>query len=189
MMHVRRDDSLSSYIVRNQLGPGEFFETLKGWGKTRECVITVGASLAAVLLTSMGLSWLAILLPLGLLVWIGYNAGGKTACMALCTGQSHAQTAPLIGGMRLKYHQRRKKLVVAGLYIDPEYRGQHGSQYLLQGLLLSAYQLLPEGGTISIYCPTHPASHVLQQRYLQDGLIIGSPKFTETLRTLKAELS
>lgn len=89
---------------------------------------------------------------------------GRVVCLGCFRG--HGRPGPAVGGMRLLVNEKRRRLLIAGLYVDPAERRQGVLTALFLGLL-RWLERRPElaGCRIHLPAPIHPASAKMEERY------------------------
>jgi GNAT superfamily N-acetyltransferase len=128
----------------------------------------------------------AVLWLLGSLVRIasfGYASG--IACLARdADGRER-----LVGGLRLRVQRRARRLWIAGIHVDPGFRGAG----IGSALILAAFRLAREEATqgpilVSVFAPAHPASKAIVARQLagMQDVPVDEPLAEETRRVLQA---
>jgi GNAT superfamily N-acetyltransferase len=115
--------------------------------------------LASQVVTAVAVIWL--LAALVRIASFGYASG--IACVALDPdGTEH-----LVGGLRLRVERRARRLWIAGIHVDPRFRGAG----IASALILAVFRLAREEAVrgavlVSVFAPAHPASKAIVARQL-----------------------
>lgn len=183
-----RSAAFSRYVVSRFFTPRELPRAVARSFFTRDFLFAAGLPLGI-----LGAGYLA---PVGrwkeglfgaALVWLVL-----AALRLLSLGRSRAVgcLAPdgtLAGALRLKVSKRR--LLVAGVVVEPAWRGKG----VFTALLLAAFRLAAreaEPPALSVFAPAHPASKHVVEKYFAGALSLpaGGPAFQASLAALEAEL-
>jgi len=193
---------VSRFVVGRFFTPRELRQAVGRAIFTRDFVLTAGLPL----LLSAVASWLpddrTLPGPLspkqaafaGVLLWLVVAAGlllsmGKTRAIG-CVGPD----GRLVGGLRLKVSRSKRRICLAGVVVDPEYRGKG----IFTALLLAAFRQAErdrERGplTLTVFGPAHPASRHVVEKYFRGSLVLPvaitpGAVFIESLRSLDIEV-
>jgi GNAT superfamily N-acetyltransferase len=107
------------------------------------------------------------------LLWLVFQVvrrgrAGRVVCLGCRTdGDGPGR---LVGGMRLLLNEKRRRVLIAGLYVDPAHRRRG----ILSALLLGLFRWLARQPGLSdcrirMLAPVHPASRQIRKRYFSAG--------------------
>lgn len=124
--------------------------------------LAYGQSAAAV---SLGLNGLAVVWLIAGLVRIGrYGPSTGIACYAI---NADGQPGALVGALRMRLERGRRRLWIAGLVVDPAWRGRRiGTALMLGALRLAQEEAKRAPLVVSVFAPSHPASKAIVAKYL-----------------------
>ncbi len=145
---------------------------------------------ASQVITAVAVFWL--LAALARIASFGYSTG--IACMAL----SPDGRERMVGGLRLRVERRARRLWIAGIHVDANFRGAG----IASALILAVFRLAREEATsgavlVSVFAPAHPASKAIVERQLggmqdvpvAEPLAEASRKVLESLEPAAARFS
>ncbi len=172
------DGSAADVFIRRGLLSGrEGRRNVLRYARTPYVLLTVALPAAGWVLLTAAVFFLFgpfPLINLGLVItpflgWSIFQAArraraGRVVCLGCFRG--HTRPGPAAGGMRLLVNEKRRRLLIAGLYVDPAERRQG----VLTALFLGLFRWLerrPElaGCRIRLLAPIHPASVKMEGRY------------------------
>ncbi|MBF8270623.1 MAG: GCN5-related N-acetyltransferase [Gammaproteobacteria bacterium] len=118
------------------------------------------ADTLATVLTIIAVLWLII----GLVRISRYGRSSGIGCYALETDGSLGQLA---GGLRMRLERPSRKLWIAGLLVEPEWRGAGIGTALILAAFRLAWQQAAHGTvTVCVFAPSHPASKAIIEKQL-----------------------
>jgi GNAT superfamily N-acetyltransferase len=185
---------VSRFVVGRFFTPRELPQAVGRALFTRDFVLTAGLPLA--------LCAVAYALPedrrlpvfIVVLAWLAI-----AAVLLLSMGKSHAigcatAEGTLAGGLRLKVSKGKRRICLAGVVVEPDFRGKG----IFTALLLAAFRLAArerERGpvTLTVFGPAHPASKHVVTKYFDGALALpvetaeGST-FSKSLAALEGEV-
>lgn len=197
-----RDARVSRFVVGSFFTPRELPQAVARAVFTRDFILTTGLPLllcgAAFLLpdeNTAGSWWTPRKIVLAVVVaWLAIAAGlllslGKSRAIG-CT----AAGGTLAGGLRLKVSAKRRRILLAGVVVEPSFRGKG----VFTALLLAAFRLAARERAngplaLTVFGPAHPASKHVVEKYFGGALILpvelapDSP-FSRSLAALEEEV-
>jgi GNAT superfamily N-acetyltransferase len=172
--------SVAKYVVRGFFGLREFPQAVARMLLTAEFLFFVGipivlllaANLIPVLfpahdteIVSLSLTIAAVCWLVGGLVQISrYGPGSGIGCYAIDPATSRRK---LVGGLRVRLDRRDRRIWIAGLLVEPSWRGAG----IATALMLAAFKLAQQEAAhgpviVSVFAPSHPASKAIISRQL-----------------------
>ena len=119
-----------------------------------------GAGAVSPALTLIAVIWLIA----GLLRISRYGPSSGIGCYIV---EPDGSLGALIGGLRMRLERRHRRIWIAGLLVEPSWRGAGISIALMQAAFRLAQQEASNGPvTIAVFAPTHPASKAIIARHL-----------------------
>lgn len=185
---------VSRFVVGRFFTPRELPQALGRALFTRDFLLTAGIPLA--------LCGAAYLLPeehrviafAAVIAWLAV-----AAALLLAMGKSHAigctgAEGTLAGGLRLKVSKGKRRICLAGVVVEPDFRGKG----IFTALLLAAFRLAArerERGpvTLTVFGPAHPASKHVVEKYFDGALALpveteAGSTFSKSLAALEEEV-
>lgn len=189
--------SVAKYVVRGFFGFREFPQALARMLLTAEFFFFVGIPIVLLLaanlipalfpardteIVSLSLTIAAVCWLLGGLVQISrYGPGSGIGCYAIDPVTSQRK---LVGGLRVRLDRRDRRMWIAGLLVEPSWRGAGiGTALMLAAFRLAQQEAAHGPVTVSVFAPTHPASKAIIARQL------GGMQVIEVANTPSEELS
>ena len=133
------------------------------------------------ILTLVAVVWL--LAALARIASFGYSTG--VACLAHDPGGSER----IVGGLRLRVERRARRLWIAGIHVDPGFRGAG----IASALILAVFRLAREEAAhgpvlVSVFAPAHPASKAIVERQLggMQDVAVAEPLAEATRKVLES---
>lgn len=146
--------------------------------------------LASQIVTVAAVIWLVAALVR--IASFGYSTG--VACLAVgADGRGE-----IVGGLRLRVQRRGRRLWIAGIHVDPRFRGAGIASALILAVFRLARQEATRGAVlVSVFAPAHPASKAIVERQLggmqdvpvAEPLAQASRKVLESLEPAAARFS
>jgi GNAT superfamily N-acetyltransferase len=189
---------VSKYVVRGFFGLHELPQALTRMILTAEFALFVGVPLVFLLvaywfpmawpyaeavspgLTGVAVAWLIA----GLLRISRYGPSSGIGCYVI---EPNGHRGALVGGLRMRWERRRRCLWLAGLLVEPKYRGGGIGTALMLGAFRVAQQEALQGPvTVSVFAPSHPASKAIVERHVggRQSMRVSVPPSEELLRVL-----
>jgi GNAT superfamily N-acetyltransferase len=178
---------VSNYVVRGFFGPRELPQALARMLLTREFALFVGIPILLLIaaravaggwpggragMLSFGLTGAAVAwLIAGLLRISRYGPSRGIGCYLV---EPDGSRGPLVGGLRMRLERRRRRVWIAGLLVEPPWRGAGISTALMQAAFCLAHQEASSNGpvTLAVFAPAHPASRAIIARHLGGSQIV-----------------
>lgn len=194
MFDPAREKSVARYVVRGFFGVREFPQAVARMILTAEFVLFVGIPILLLLaadfipafVTNQDTSLISECLTLVAVVWLivgllrigRYGRASGIGCyVAEPNGTKH-----LVGGLRMRLDRRSRRVWIAGLLVEPEWRGSG----IATALMLAAFRLAEQEAlhaplTVAVFAPTHPASRAIVAKHLGGLQVIeaSNPPSTE----------
>ena len=205
-LQITFDPALGKKVARRValafFGWREFPQAFARMVLTREFVLLAGIpgvlivvarflpELPSQVVTAVAVIWL--LAALVRIASFGYATG--IGCIALYPDG----TQRLVGGLRLRVERRARRLWIAGIHVDPCFRGAGIASALILAVLRLAREEAARGGVlVSVFAPAHPASKAIVERHLgglqdiplAEPLAADSRKVLESLEPAAARFS
>lgn len=137
---------------------------------------------------SLGLNCLAVVwLIAGLLRISRYGPSTGIGCYVVA---ADGKPGALVGGLRLRLERRRRRLWIAGLWVDPAWRDRRiGTALMLGALRLALEEAQRAPLAVAVFAPSHPASKAIVAKYLggMQTLQVGDPP-SDRLRRMVDQL-
>ncbi|ADE11780.1 GNAT family N-acetyltransferase [Sideroxydans lithotrophicus] len=166
--------SVSRYVTRGFFSPRELPQAFARMLLTGEFGLFVGIPvvllLAARLLSSHETP--SLLLTMVAVVWLlaglirisRYGPSSGIGCYVINDDGSQGQ---LVGGLRMRFQRRARRLWIAGLLVEPSWRGAGIGTALMLAAFRVAQKRVSNGPvTISVFAPSHPASKAIIEKQL-----------------------
>lgn len=184
-----REARISRFVVGSFFTPRELPQAFARAFFTRDFVLTAGLPLllcgASFLLpdeSPTGSWWTPRKIALGVVVaWLSI-----AALRLLRLGRSRAigctsENGTLVGGLRMKVASSQRRIMLAGVVVDPSCRGKG----IFTALLLAAFRLAArerEKGPVAltVFGPAHPASKHVVEKYFGGALVLPVETARET---------
>jgi GNAT superfamily N-acetyltransferase len=183
--------SVSKYVTRGFFSPRELPQAFARMLLTGEFGLFVGIPivllLAARLVQKMLLSPEAEMLSLVLtgvaVVWLiaglvrisRYGSSSGIGCYVLDANGSQGK---LVGGLRMRIERRSRRILIAGLLVEPAWRGAGiATALMLATFRLAQKEVAHDPVTVSVFAPSHPASKAIIEKQLggQQSIQITNP--------------
>ena len=164
--------SVSRYVTRGFFSPREFPQAFARMVLTKEFGLFIGVPL--ILLASakfvsgsisQTLTGVAVVWLIGGLLRISrYGASSGIGCYLI---KPDGSLGKLVGGLRMRLERGNRRLWVAGLLVEPAWRGAGiGTALILAVYRLAQKQVAHGPVTVSVFAPSHPASRAIIERQL-----------------------
>lgn len=157
---------------------------------TREFILLAGIpALMLVAARFMDWDWLTVAAVIWLLAALvriasfGYSTG--IACLAV-GADGHER---IVGGLRLRVQRRGRRLWIAGIHVDPQFRGAGIASALILAVFRLAREEAARGAVlVSVFAPAHPASKAIVERQLggMQDVPVAEPLAEASRRVLEA---
>jgi GNAT superfamily N-acetyltransferase len=196
-LEITFDPSLGKKVARRVafafFGWREFPQAFARMVLTREFVLLAGIpglliiaarflpELPSQVVTAVAVIWL--LAALVRIASFGYASG--IACVALCPDG----TQRVVGGLRLRVERRARRLWIAGIHVDPRFRGAGIASALILAVFRLAREEAARGAVVvSVFAPAHPASKAIVERQLggMQDVAVAEPLAEEARRVLQS---
>lgn len=126
-------------------------------------LLSRAAEMLSLALTGVAVAWLIA----GLLRISRYGPSSGIGCHVLDADGSHGK---LVGGLRMRFERRSRRIWIAGLLVEPDWRGAGiGTALMLAAFRLAQKKMADGPVTVSVFAPSHPASKAIIEKQL-DGL-------------------
>lgn len=168
--------SVSSYVTRGFFGPRELPQAFTRMLLTGEFGRFVGIPvfllLAARFLSGHDAETPSLILTIVAVVWLiaglirisRYGASSGIGCYVINEDGSQGE---LVGGLRMRFERRARRIWIAGLLVEPAWRGAGIGTALMLAAFRVAQKQLPNGPvTVSVFAPSHPASKAIIEKQL-----------------------
>ena len=195
--------AVARYVVRGFFGPRELPQALARMVLTGEFARFVGipvvlliaarmvpeagsgwdGGMAAPALTLIAVAWLIA----GLLRISRYGPSSGIGCYLV---EPDGTLGALAGGLRMRLERRQRRIWIAGLLVEPQWRGARVGTALMRAAFRLAQAEAASGPvTVSVFAPSHPASRAIIARHLGgvQAVEVAEPP-AEALQKLTASL-
>jgi GNAT superfamily N-acetyltransferase len=191
--------SVARYVTRGFFGPRELPQALARMLLTGEFSFFVGIPIMLLLISKfvamMSVSWadtVSQALTLVAVVWlvaglIRISRYGKSSGIGCFTLHEDGSLGELVGGLRMRFERGARRIWIAGLLVEPEWRGAG----IGTALILAAYRIAQERAvhgsvTLSVFAPSHPASKAIIGKQLdgQQTQTVSEPPSDSLNRTI-----
>lgn len=196
-LQVTFDPSLGKKVARRValafFGWREFPQAFARMVLTREFIMLAGIPALLIVAArflpdapSQLVTWSAVIWLFAALARIasfGYASG--IACLELYPDG----TQRLVGGLRLRVQRRARRLWIAGIHVDPRFRGAGiGSALILAVFRLAREEAARGPVLVSVFAPAHPASKAIVERQLagMQDVPVAEPLTEESRKVLAA---
>lgn len=192
--------SVSNYVVRGFFGPRELPQALGRMLLTGEFGLFVGipavllvaagyipkvffspqAEMLSTTLTIVAVAWLIA----GLVRISRYGRSSGIGCYVFEPGNPQGK---LVGGLRMRLERQSRRLWIAGLLVEPPWRGAGiGTALVLAAFRLAQKQVTHGSVSVSVFAPSHPASKAIIARQLGglQTILVTDPPSDELSRTI-----
>jgi hypothetical protein len=193
--------SVSGYVTRGFFGPRELPQAFARMLLTGEFGLFVGIPiallLAARLVERMWLSpeggTLSLILTIVAVVWLiagllrisRYGPSSGIGCFVLNADGSRGELA---GGLRMRFERGARRIWIAGLLVEPLWRGTGiGTALILAAFRLAQRRVAHGPVSVSVFAPSHPASKAIIERQLGglQTILVTDPPSEELNRTIE----
>jgi hypothetical protein len=171
---------VSRYFSRSFFAPRELPQALARMVLTREFLVFAGVPLALLLLARLVpdrvAGWDGIIAAQALLgtavAWmlvalIIIAGSGRSSGVGCFVRQPDGTRGALVGGLRMRLQRSGRRLLIAGLLVEPEARGARiGTALVLAAFKLGLREAAQEPVTVTVFAPSHPASKAIVARQL-----------------------
>jgi GNAT superfamily N-acetyltransferase len=170
--------SVSRYVTRGFFGPRELPQAFARMLMTGEFGLFVGIPLVLLLaaelvpimlsggetfssvLTAVAVVWLIA----GLLRISRYGPSSGIGCY---TVDADGSPCKLVGGLRMRLERKNRRIWIAGLLVEPAWRGASiGTALMLAAFRLAQHHAANDPVTVSVFAPSHPASKAIIEKQL-----------------------
>lgn len=164
--------SVSRYVTRGFFSPRELPQASARMLLTGEFGLFVGIPLALLLAARFVAEMPSLLLTLVAVVWLiaglvrisRYGPSSGIGCYALHADGSQGE---LVGGLRMRFERNSRRIWIAGLLVEPSFRGAGiGTALMLAAFRLAQQRLAHGSVTVSVFAPSHPASKAIIEKQL-----------------------
>lgn len=164
--------SVSRYVTRGFFGPRELPQAFARMLLTGEFGLFVGIPITLLLAARLVPDTLSLILTGVAVVWLvaglvrisRYGASSGIGCYVLDAGGSQGK---LVGGLRMRFERGRRRIWIAGLLAEPDWRGAGiGTALILAAFRLAQKQVAHGPVTVSVFAPSHPASKAIIEKQL-----------------------
>ena len=164
--------SVSKYVTRGFFGPRELPQAFARMLLTGEFGLFVGIPIAFLLTARFVPDTLSLILTGVAVVWLiaglvrisRYGPSSGIGCYVLGADGSQGK---LIGGLRMRSERGSRRIWIAGLLVEPGWRGAGiGTALMLAAFRLAQKQVAHGPVTVSVFAPSHPASKAIIERQL-----------------------
>ncbi|HEY3326359.1 MAG TPA: GNAT family N-acetyltransferase [Novimethylophilus sp.] len=192
---------VSSYVVRGFFSPRELPQALARMLLTGEFGLFVGipiillaaARFVPKVLSSQWVEMLSLTLTVVAVGWLiaglirisRYGPSRSIGCHVIDPDSSQGK---LIGGLRMRLERRHCRLWIAGLLVEPSWRGSGiGTALVLAAFRLAQKQVVHDPVTVSVFAPSHPASKAIIAKQLggMQTIEVADPPSEELNRTIE----
>jgi GNAT superfamily N-acetyltransferase len=167
--------SVSRYVTRGFFSPRELPQAFARMLLTGEfglfagipIILLIAARLVQNMLYSRTVEMLSLILTGVAVVWLvagllrisRYGSSSGIGCYLLDADGSRGK---LVGGLRMRLERSGRKLWIAGLLVEPFWRGAGiGTALILAAFRLAQKQAAHNPITVSVFAPSHPASKTI----------------------------
>jgi GNAT superfamily N-acetyltransferase len=192
---------VSNYVVRGFFGLRELPQAFARMVLTGEFALFVGIPVVLLIVAkwvaggvfsadaeiiSSWLTGVAVVWLIAGLVRISlYGPSRGIGCYPI---ESDGSIGALVGGLRMRLEHRNRRIWIAGILVEPRWRGAAIGTALMRAALQLAQDEASHGPVIvSVFAPTHPASKAIIARHLggKQSMTVSSPPSEELLRTIE----
>lgn len=172
--------SVSKYVTRGFFSPRELPQAFARMLLTGEfglfagipIILLIAAKLAQKMLSSQEAKMLSLTLTGIAVIWLiagllrisRYGSSSGIGCYLLDADGSRGK---LVGGLRMRLERSGRRLWIAGLLVEPFWRGAGiGTALILAAFRLAQKQAAHDPITVSVFAPSHPASKAIIEKQL-----------------------
>jgi GNAT superfamily N-acetyltransferase len=171
---------VSRYVVRGFFGWRELPQAMSRMLLTREFLFFVGIPLALLAAANLFPAYaprqetetISLALTVVAVVWltgglVRISRYGKSSGIGCYAAAADGSPRKLVGGLRMRLDRHDRRMWIAGLLVEPQWRGSG----IATALMLAAFRLAEQEAadgpvSISVFAPTHPASKAIIARQL-----------------------
>lgn len=164
--------SVAKYVTRGFFSLRELPQALARMLLTGEFGLFVGIPIALLfaarfvpdtpssILTGVAVVWLFA----GLVRISRYGPSSGIGCYVL---DADGAQGKLVGGLRMRFERSRRRIWIAGLLVEPAWRGAGiGTALMLAAFRLAQKQVAHGPVIVSVFAPSHPASKAIVDKQL-----------------------
>lgn len=161
--------SVARYVTRGFFSPRELPQAFARMLLTGEFGLFVGIPIALLVAARLVPEMLSLVLTGVAVVWLiagllRISRYGPSSGIGCYVGSPQGR---LVGGLRMRFERRNRRIWIAGLLVEPECRGAGiGTALMLAAFRLAQQQVAHGPVTVSVFAPSHPASKAIIEKQL-----------------------
>lgn len=184
--------SVAGYVTRGFFSPREFPQAFARMLLTGEFGVFVGIPLTLLLAARFVPETPALILTVVAVIWLiaglvrigRYGPSSGIGCYVVESDGSRGQ---LVGGLRMRLERGKRRLWIAGLLVEPAWRGAGiGTALMLAAFRIAQKEARHGPVTVAVFAPTHPASKAIIEKHLGglQTIAVSAPPAEELSRTM-----